>query len=139
MSFKLQQLAPESKLCWHLRVQILERCYPRDLVGDLLTKCQAWEQRERKLSQLVIVYYVIALSLFRQFNVTEVFAYLSRGLRWIWPDPCLSLPTGGALPCTAREPGHHGDASAFPAVLPAARQTRDQGSLCLRLAADGHR
>ena len=100
MSFKLQQLAPESKLCWHLRVQILERCYPRDLVGDLLTKCHAWEQRERKLSQLVIVYYVIALSLFRQFNVTEVFAYLSRGLRWIWPDPCLSLPTGGAL--TAR-------------------------------------
>ncbi len=52
----------------------LETCYPRELVCELLTKCQAWEQRERKLSQLVIVYYVIALSLFRQFNVTEVFA-----------------------------------------------------------------
>jgi Insertion element 4 transposase N-terminal/Transposase DDE domain len=100
MSFKLQHIDPESKFCQHLRLPFLETCYPRELVCELLTKCQAWEQRERKLSQLVIVYYVIALSLFRQFNVTEVFAHLSRGLRWLWPDPCITLPTGGAL--TAR-------------------------------------
>jgi len=100
MPFKLQQLAPESKFCQHLRMPLLETYYPRELVSQLLSTCQAWEQRERKLSQLVIVYYVIALSLFRQFNVTQVFAHLSRGLRWVWPDPCLSLPTGGAL--TAR-------------------------------------
>lgn len=100
MPFKLQHIAPDSKFCQHLRLQLLETYYPRELVSDLLSKCQAWEQRERKLSQLVIVYYVIALSLFRQFNVTEVFAHLSRGLRWVWPDPCIALPTGGAL--TAR-------------------------------------
>lgn len=100
MSFKLQQIVPGSKFCQQLRLPFLERCYPRELVSDLLTRCQAWEQRERKLSQLVIVYYVVALSLFRQFNVTEVFAHLSRGLRWLWPDPCIALPTGGAL--TAR-------------------------------------
>jgi hypothetical protein len=102
MSFKLQHIPPESKFCQHLRLQVLERWYPRELGSSLLTRCQAWEQRERKLSQLVIVYYVIALSLFRQFNVTEVFAHLSRGLRWVWPDPCIALPTGGAL--TARRP-----------------------------------
>ncbi len=100
MSFKLQQLPPESKFCQHLQVQLLEKWYPRELVSELLTQAQAWEQRERKLTQLVIVYYVMALSLFRQLNVTEVFAHLSRGLRWLWPDPCIALPTGGAL--TAR-------------------------------------
>jgi Insertion element 4 transposase N-terminal/Transposase DDE domain len=100
MPFKLQQVPEESKFCQQLCVPILERCYPRELVSQILSRCQAWEQRERKLSQLVIVYYVIALSLFRQCNVTEVFAHLSRGLRWLWPDPCLALPTGGAL--TAR-------------------------------------
>src|SRR6266851_5533919 len=100
MPFKLQQIPPESKFCHHLRMQVLEACYPRELVSDLLSACHAWEQRERKLSHLLIVYYVIALSLFRQFNVTEVFAHLSRGLRWVWPDPGISLPTGGAL--TAR-------------------------------------
>src|SRR5438132_5852029 len=100
MPFKLQPIAPESKFGQHLCWPILEMCYPRELVSQLLSKCHAWEQRERKLSQLLIVYYVIALSLFRQFNVTEVFAHLSRGLRWLWPDPCIALPTGGAL--TAR-------------------------------------
>lgn len=100
MPFKLQQIPPESKLCQHLRVPFLETCYPRELVSELLTTCHAWEQRERKLSQLLIVYYVMALSLFRQCNVTEVFAHLSRGLRWLWPDPGIALPTGGAL--TAR-------------------------------------
>ncbi len=118
MSFKLQHIDPESKFCQHLRLPFLETCYPRELVCELLTKCHAWEQRERKLSQLVIVYYVIALSLFRQFNVTEVFAHLSRGLRWLWPDPCITLPTGGALPGTQASLGDRRDASPLPAVLP---------------------
>ena len=97
MSFKLQQIPSESKLCQHLRMQVLETCYPRELVSDLLTQCHAWEQRERKLNHLVMVYYIIALSWFRQFNVTEVFAHLCRGLRWLWPDDTIGLPTGGAL------------------------------------------
>lgn len=66
MSFKLQQIPPESKFCQQLRLPLLETCYPRELVSDLLTQCQAWEQRERKLSQLVMVYSIMALSLFRK-------------------------------------------------------------------------
>ena len=100
MAFKLQQIPEESKFSHHLDVQVLEQYYPRTVVSDLLTRCHGWEQRERKLSQLLIVYYVMALSLFRHLNVTAVFAHLSRGLRWLWPDDCLRLPTGGAL--TAR-------------------------------------
>jgi hypothetical protein len=100
MSFKLQQIGEESKFSHHLDVQVLERFYPREVVSELLTTCHAWEQRERKLSQLLIVSYVIALSLFRQLNVSEVFAHLCRGLRWLWPDERIRLPTAGAL--TAR-------------------------------------
>lgn len=100
MPFKLQQIADESKFAHALRLPLLERYYPRERVSELLSRCHSWEQRERKLSQLLIVYYVIALSLFRQDNVTEVFAHLARGLRWLWPDPGIRLPTGGAL--TAR-------------------------------------
>jgi hypothetical protein len=100
MSFKLQQIPAESKFCQQVRMQVLETCYPRDLVSEVLSSCHAWEQRERKLSQLVIVYYIMALSLWRQFNVTAVFAHMSRGLRWLWPDDTITLPTGGAL--TAR-------------------------------------
>jgi hypothetical protein len=64
MSFKLQQIPLEGKFCHHLRLQVLEAYYPRELVSELLSACHAWEQRERKLSHLLIVYYVIALSLF---------------------------------------------------------------------------
>lgn len=100
MPYNLPQLAEESKVSYALHLPLLERYYPRETVAELLSRCHAWEQRERKLSQLLIVYYIIALSLFRQYNVTEVFVHLCRGLHWLWPDARLSLPTGGAL--TAR-------------------------------------
>jgi hypothetical protein len=97
MSFKLPQIPQESKFSSHLDVEVVERFSPREGVSQLLTTCHAWQQRERKLSQLLIVSYVIALSLFRHLNVTEVFAHLSRGLRWLWPQESIRLPTGAAL------------------------------------------
>src|SRR5579864_6125835 len=100
MAFKLPQISEESKFSHHLGVQVLERYSPREVVSELLSTCHAWEPRERKLSQLPIVYYVIALSWFRSLNVREVFVHLCRGLRWLWPDEGIRLPTGGAL--TAR-------------------------------------
>ena len=69
---------------------------------EVVSQCHAWEQRERKLSHLVVGSSVIALSLLRPFNVTEVFAHLSRGLRWLWPDPGIHLP-GGSARCARRE------------------------------------
>lgn len=97
MPFSLAPIPPESKLAHLLQVPLLEDLYPREVVSELLTRCQAWEQRERKLSQLLIVYYVIALSLFRRRNVAKVFALLCQALRWLWPDPGLALPSGSAL------------------------------------------
>lgn len=66
MPFNLPQLPEESKWIQHLHLPLLERYSPRELVSELLSSCHAWEERERKLSQLLIVYYVIALSWFRQ-------------------------------------------------------------------------
>src|SRR5947209_16598723 len=97
MSFRLQQITADGKFGQHVRADILERWYPREVVSEVLSSCHAWEQRERKLSQLVIVYYIMALSLFSQFNVTAVFAHLCRGLRWLWPDDTISLHTAGTL------------------------------------------
>lgn len=100
MPFKLQPIPDESQFAHALRLPLLEKDSPREMVADLLSQCRAWEVGEGKLSQLLIVSSNIALSLFRQCNVTEVFAHLARGLRWLWADPSIGLPTGGAL--TAR-------------------------------------
>lgn len=55
MSFTLQHLPPEGKLSCVLQLPVLEQVYPRERVVELLTSCHRWEERERKLSQLLIV------------------------------------------------------------------------------------
>jgi hypothetical protein len=96
MSFKLQQIDPESKFSHHFTMEILEHVYPRTVVQEVLTQCRAWEQRERKLSQLIVVYYVMGLWLFRSLNQRAVFARMVSGLSWLWPIS-LKLPGASAL------------------------------------------
>ncbi len=97
MAFSIQQLTDDSKLSHALRFEVLEQVCPRELVSDLLTRCHAWGKRERSLNQLLVVYYVIGLSLFRRLNLAAVLVHLVRGLRWLWANPCLRLPTAAAL------------------------------------------
>jgi hypothetical protein len=105
VAFSIQQLTDDSKFSQALRFEVLEQLCPRELVSDLLTRCHAWGERERSLNQLVLVYYVIALSLFRRLNLAAVLAHLVGGLRWLWPNPCLRLPTAAALVYRRRQLG----------------------------------
>src|SRR2546430_14604048 len=105
MAFSLQPLADDSKFSQVLRFEALEQLCPRELVSELLTRCHAWGERERSLNQLLVVYYVIALSLFRRLNLAEVLSHLVRGLRWLWSNPCLRLPTAAALVYRRRQLG----------------------------------
>jgi len=97
MGFRIQHLTDESKFSQALRFGVLEQVCPPALVSDLLSRCHAWGERERDLNQLIVVYSVIALCLFRRLNLAAVFAHLVRGLRWLWPNPSLRLPTAAAL------------------------------------------
>jgi hypothetical protein len=105
MAFSIQQLADDSKFSHALRFEVLEQLCPRELVSDLLTKCRVWEKRERSLNQLLVVYYVIALSLFRRLNLAAVLGHLVRGLGWLWANPSLHLPTAAALVYRRRQVG----------------------------------
>lgn len=97
MDLSIQQLTDGSKMSQSRCFEALEQVCPREVVSDLLTRCHAWGERERSLNQLLLVYYVIALSLFRRLNLAAVLSHLVRGLRWLWPNPCLCLPTAAAL------------------------------------------
>jgi len=97
MSFSLQQIPAESKLSHVLHLPVLEQVYPRERIIEWLTRCQRWEERERKLSQLLMVYYVISLSLWRHLNLRAVLQQLVQGLRWLWPHLAQALPTAAAL------------------------------------------
>lgn len=105
MGFSIQQLSDESKFSHALRFEVLEQLCPPELVSDLLSRCHAWGERERNLNQLLVVYYVIALSLFRRLNLAEVLSHLVRGLRWLWSNPSVRLPTAAALVYRRRQLG----------------------------------
>ncbi len=105
MAFSIQQMLDDSKLSHTLRFEVLEQVCPRELVSDLLSRCHAWGERERSLNQLLVVYYVIALSLFRRLNLAAVLGHLVRGLHWLWANPCLRLPTAAALVYRRRQLG----------------------------------
>src|SRR5258708_19380091 len=78
MSFKIAQLPADDKLAQLVSVELLTRLYPRELVCQLLTEQHRWEQRESKLSHVLMVYYVIVLSLFPRLGLREGYGRLTR-------------------------------------------------------------
>jgi hypothetical protein len=105
MTFSIQQLEDDNKFSHALRFEVLEQLCPPELVSELLSRGHAWGKRERSLNQLLVVYYVIALSLFRRLNLAAVLGHLLRGLRWLWANPSLRLPTAAALVYRRRQLG----------------------------------
>src|SRR5258708_11538330 len=97
MSFKIAQWPADDKLAQLVSVELLTRMYPRELVCQLLTEQQRWEQRESKLSHVLMVYYVIVLSLFPRLGLREVYGRLTRAWHWLGEllEPC--QPSAGAL------------------------------------------
>ncbi len=85
MSFSLQQIPAERKLSHVLRLPVLEQVYPRERIVEWLTRCHRWEERERKLSQLLMVYYVISLWLRKQLGIAV--------LRQLFRQSCVPLAT----------------------------------------------
>src|SRR5260370_39812473 len=99
MACSIQQLTDDSKFSHALRFEVLEQLCQRELVSDLLSRGHAWGERERSIKQLLVVYYVIALSLFRRLNLAPVLRHLALGCRWLCSNPSLPRPSAAALVC----------------------------------------
>lgn len=102
MPFKIAQLPVGDKLCQQIEVASLEQVYPRQVVADLLTEHDGWEQRERKLTHLLMVSLVILLCLFPRHNLQALYAHLARTWRWVSTNDSEAPPTEGAL-CYRRQ------------------------------------
>lgn len=77
---------------------VLTRVIPRDLVDEVLNTTGKNEQRKRLLPARVVVYYVLALTLFYGDAYEEVLQELVNGLRFLrsWRSEW-SVPTTGAI------------------------------------------
>ena len=86
MPFRLRQISPDDKLDQYLMIPAFLDRYPVETVGALLSECRAWEQRDRKLNMLTLIYEIMAFSLLPRHNSVEVLEELASGLRYVWPD-----------------------------------------------------
>ena len=103
MTKKDDSISNGSRLTDHLSIGVLTRTVPRYLVDEVLTETGKKEKRSRLLPAHVVVYFVMALALFRD-GYDEVLRALVHGLRfartwsnaWQVPTPGGDHPGAGA-------------------------------------------
>ena len=66
-------------------------------VKSALRECDRSSRQRRKLPAEALVYFVIALALFRSASATEVMRCLTDGLRWMRPRQPLQVPSKVAI------------------------------------------
>lgn len=97
MSFTLRTVDPQSKFSSQITMQALESVIPRATVESVLTREQAWHERERKLSMTVVVLLVIAMSLYRHLALGHLMRRVAQGLRFLWPEDTYPVARPSAL------------------------------------------
>src|SRR5512144_2823787 len=85
------------RLTDHLSIGVLTKVVPRFVVDEVLAETQRKEKRSRLLPAHVVVYFVMALALFRD-GYDEVLRALVHGLRFArtW-STAWQVPTPGAI------------------------------------------
>lgn len=75
------------RLTDRISIGVLARAIPRDLVDDVLAETGRREKRRRRLPAHVVVYFVVAMAIFRD-SYEEVLRKLVNGLRFLgnWSD-----------------------------------------------------
>lgn len=76
---------PESevRLSDHISIGLLTKTYPPELVDAVVASTGRTQLRHRLLPARVVVYYVMALSLYSQASYEEVMRFLVQGLSWL--------------------------------------------------------
>ena len=97
MGFTIREIDAECKFSSALTVEALARAIPPNTVRRVLEREAATEERERKLTMVVVVWLIIGLHLYTTLSQGAVLAKLARGLRLIWPNPSIRLPRDSAI------------------------------------------
>ena len=80
MSLSVRQIDPQCKPADYLTLPQVETILPPQMIQEVRTSCEAWEQREKKLNMQAMIYLIIALALYPQCSTREVYRRLREGL-----------------------------------------------------------
>ena len=87
----------ESKVCHQLSWSLVSSMLPASLINEVLTDCQAWEQREKKINMQALVYFILGLSLFADRGMPEVWRELIEGQQAVGIHLESQVPSASAL------------------------------------------
>lgn len=105
MSTSIAKSSSHDKLCRRFHFALIEQIVPRQRVRDLLTTYHKWEKRERKLNQVLMVYFVIVMTMFPDTALTALYAHLTQLFRWCEQIALSALPTAAAFGYRRRQLG----------------------------------
>ena len=72
MRYRLRHLELDDKMCQQVSLEVFEHVYPRDKICEHLSQHQAWEERERKMNMLVLIYVLLAAALWTRLALPRV-------------------------------------------------------------------
>jgi Transposase DDE domain/Insertion element 4 transposase N-terminal len=87
----------ESKVCQQVELGLLQEILPRAQIEEQLETYQMWEQRERKLNMVALVYWLIGLHIYPHLSQRAVYAKLVSGQRAGRDDVAASIPSKSAF------------------------------------------
>lgn len=137
MRFTIRDIEAECKFSSALTVDALTHVIPDATIRQVIAQEAVGEVRERRLTVVLTVWLVIALHLFPTVSISGVFRKLAHGLRLVWPDPEVPLPTDSALAYRRRQVGTRPVVALFRQICRpiATPQTRGAFQFGLRLMA----
>jgi hypothetical protein len=89
----------------HISLEVIAKTFPRERVDHVLRETQTASQRQRDRPAHGVVYYVIAMALYRGAGTTEVLRCLLEGLRRLWGAAAVRVAGKGAISQARRRLG----------------------------------
>lgn len=97
MRYRLRDMETARKFSSSLTVEAFDHAVPHAALTMALHAEGVHEQRERKLTLSAVMLLLITMNLYPHLSLGAVWRKLVQGLRFIWPDPQISLVTEPAI------------------------------------------
>ena len=94
MARTLAELPKGARITDYMSLGVLTKAFPRARIDAVLAATKTASRRQRELPAHVVVYYVIALTLYMQVSYREVLRCLLEGLEWM-AGPARALKVTG--------------------------------------------
>jgi Insertion element 4 transposase N-terminal/Transposase DDE domain len=94
MARTVAELPAGSRITDYISLGVIAKTFPLEKVRAVLAATKSGSVRERDLPAHVVVYYVIALSLYMQSSYREVLRCLLEGVQWLL-DPSVAIKVAG--------------------------------------------